>query len=88
MLQQYVEQMYVQWMDGAESIRIRYTSSIGAVETYVQEYQELTDKEVYQQVVDLYAQALRRNQKREYQYATTLTDRTVMILILKFQRNR
>lgn len=73
MLQQYVEQMYVQWMDGAESIRIRYTSSIGAVETYLQEYQELTDKEVYQQVFDLYAQALQRNQKREYQYATTLT---------------
>ncbi|GAK55371.1 DNA replication and repair protein recF [Candidatus Vecturithrix granuli] len=71
-LQQFVKQMYLQWMNGAESIQIRYTSSIGSVEALSHEGQELAHAEAYQHIFELYGQALQRHQKREYQYGTTL----------------
>lgn len=71
-LQQNVKQVYRQWMDGAETIQLRYMSSIGSVEALSYKEQELAHTEDYQHIFELYGQALQRNQKREYQYATTL----------------
>lgn len=72
MLQQFVNQIYWQWMNGAESIQIRYLSSIGAVEAVSHEEQGSAHTEAYQHIFELYGQALQHHQKREYQYATTL----------------
>lgn len=71
-LQQFVNQVYWQWMKGVETIQLRYTSSIGSVGAMSYKEQELAHTEAYQHIFELYGQALQRNQKREYQYATTL----------------
>lgn len=67
--------IYQQWMDNTETVELRYSATIGAVEEILETH-DICDygqhQHLYEQIFQLYEQGVRKNQKREYRQATTL----------------